>query len=99
MTLNPWWEIIQLKFCQHCLQSGFQVKWLTNETLQTIYGADRQVLNSAGGMSQLEKLLFMSKGIKAAKDAYMEVLKQCNKLENVKNHFITGDGEDILSVK
>ena len=46
-------------------------------------------------MLQLEKLLFMAKGIKAAKDAYMEVLKQRNKLENVKKHFITGDGEDI----
>lgn len=95
ITLNSWREIIQLNFVRHCLQSGFQIQLLTNETLQTIFGANGQLLNAAGNMSQLEKRLILSKTSEAAKNADIKLTRQRRKRENIKNHFLTADGEDI----
>ena len=95
LTLCSWREIIQLNFVRHCLQGGFQIQLLTNETLQEIFGADKRMLNSNGGLSHLEKRLYMSKGSEAAKEAHMDLTRRRDKRENIKNHFLTVDGESI----
>ena len=71
------------------------IQILTNPTLQTIFGADGAVLNGPGTMSQLEKRLFLSKTSEAARMAYVDLTKKRRMRNNVKNHFITTDGEDI----
>ena len=95
ITLNTWKEIVQLNFIRHCLQGGFQIQLLTNETLQEIFGADGQLLNALGGMSQLEKRLVMSKTSEASKSADKELTRQRRVRTNVKNYFLTADGDDI----
>jgi len=95
LTLKSWREIIQLNFVRHCLQGGFQIQLLTNETLQEIFGADGTSLNEYGSLSQLEKRLVMSKTSEAAKNADIDLTRQRRKRQNVKNHFLTSDGEDI----
>jgi hypothetical protein len=94
LSLTSWKEIIQLQFVRHCLQSGFQVQLMTNETLHDVFGA---ILSSAGsqGKSQLEKRLLMSKQSEASKAADRAMTKQRRTRNNVKNHFLTADGEDI----
>ena len=94
LNLTSWKEMIQLNFVRHCLQGGFQVQLMTNETLHDIFGA---ILNSSagGGMSQLEKRLFMSKQSGASKAADKAMTKQRRTRNNIKNHFLTADGEDI----
>lgn len=95
LTLGTWREIVQLNFVRHCLQGGFQIQLLTNETLQVMFGADGRILNANGGLSQLEKRLYLSKGSEAAKVAHIDLTRRRDKRENVKNHFLTADGEDI----
>lgn len=95
ITLNTWKEIVQLNFIRHCLQGGFQIQLLTNETLQAIFGADGQLLNAMGNMSQLEKRLVMSKTSEASKASDKELTRQRRVRNNVKNYFITADGDDI----
>jgi len=95
LTLGTWKEVVQLNFVRHCLQSGFQIQLLTNDTLQMMFGADGRILNANGGLSQLEKRLYMSKGSEAAKEAHIDLTRRRDKRENVKNHFLTADGEDI----
>ena len=95
LTLGSWREIIQLNFCRHCLQSGFQIQLLTNETLQAIFGADGQALNDYGGMSSLEKRLLLSKTSEAAKLADQKMTKKRAKRQNQKNHFLTVDDGDF----
>mmetsp|Transcript_17921 Transcript_17921/g.38960 ORF Transcript_17921/g.38960 Transcript_17921/m.38960 type:complete len:504 (-) Transcript_17921:1456-2967(-) len=95
LTLSTWREIVQLNFVRHCLQSGFQIQLLTNVTLQMIFSADGRVINASGGLSQLEKRLYMSKGSEAAKEAHIDLTRRRDKRENIKNHFLTADGEDI----
>lgn len=94
LTLGTWREIVQLNFVRHCLQSGFQIQLMTNETLQLMFGADSRMLNSAGGLSQLEKRLYMSKGSEAAKQAHVDLTRRRDKRENVKNHFLNVDGDE-----
>ncbi|KAL3788948.1 hypothetical protein HJC23_000232 [Cyclotella cryptica] len=91
LKLKSWKEIIQLNFVRHCLQGGFQVQLMTNETLHDIFGA---VLSSSAGMSQLEKRLFLSKQSGASKAADKAMTKQRRTRTNVKNHFLTADGDD-----
>mmetsp|Transcript_18127 Transcript_18127/g.26907 ORF Transcript_18127/g.26907 Transcript_18127/m.26907 type:complete len:474 (-) Transcript_18127:100-1521(-) len=95
LTLSTWKELIQLNFARHCLQGGFQVQLLTNPTLQAIFGADGHVINGSGTLSQLEKRLLMSKTSEAAKMAHVDMTKKRRVRNNVKNHFLTTDGEGI----
>ena len=93
VTLNSWQEIIKLNFVRHCLQGGFQIQLMTNETLQAIFGA---VFDGSGmPLNQLEKRMYMSKTSEAAKAADRAMTKQRRNRTNVKNHFLTADGEDI----
>ncbi|KAL7528332.1 hypothetical protein ACHAXR_003549 [Thalassiosira sp. AJA248-18] len=93
LTLNSWKEIIQLNFVRHCLQGGFQIQLMYNETLHGVFGATFDA--SGASLSQLEKRLFMSKTSEAAKAADKAMAKQRRTRTNVKNHFLTADGEDI----
>lgn len=95
LTLATWKDIVPLGFVRHCLQSGFQIQLLTNPTLQLIFGASHSINDFAGGLSQLEKRLVLSKTSEAAKMADMEMTKQRNKRRNIKNHFLTVDGDDF----
>jgi len=97
LTLQTWKEIVQLNFVRHCLQSGFQIQLLTNTTLQSMFGADGSILsmNKTGGMSQVEKRLILSKTSEASKLAAQDLRGRRDKRENIKNHFLTADGDDI----
>jgi hypothetical protein len=95
LTLNTWKEIVQLNFVRHCLQGGFQIQLITNDTLQKIFGADGQALNELGTMSQIEKRLILSKTSEAAKLADRKMTKNRDKREHIKNDFLTADGDDF----
>lgn len=95
ITLNSWREIIQLNFVRHCLQGGFQAQLLTNETLQLVFGANGQLLNERAGLSSVEKRLILSKTSEASKQADIDMTRQRRKRQNVKNHFLTADGDDL----
>lgn len=93
LKLSSWQEIIQLNFVRHCLQGGFQVQLMLNDTLHGVFGATFTA--SGTSLSQLEKRRFMSKTSEAAKAADKAMTKQRRTRTNVKNHFLTADGEDI----
>merc|ERR1712008_561102 len=93
LTLNSWKEIIRLNFIRHCLQGGFQIQLMYNETLHGVFGATFNA--SWVSLSQLEKRLILSKTSDAAKAADKAMTKQRRTRTNVKNHFLTADGEDI----
>ena len=95
LTLKSWREIVQLNFIRHCLQSGFQIQLMTNRTLQLIFGADGNTLNTNSTMSQLEKRLTLSKTSEASKAADQDMKKRRRSKQNKQNHFLTIDGEDI----
>ena len=95
LTLANWKEIIQLNFVRHCLQAGFQVQLMTNTTLQLIFGADSEVLQSKLSLSKLEKRQYMSKTSEASKQAYNERNKNRKSRINAQNHFIDADGENM----
>lgn len=97
VKLTSWKEIVQLNFIRHCLQGGFQIQMMMNETLHDIFGVDGSIISDATGMtmSQLEKRLTMSKTSDAAKKADKKMNKQRKTRTNVKNHFLTADGEDL----
>jgi len=93
LTLTSWKEIIQLNFVRHCLQGGFQIQLMTNDTLQGVFGATFEA--SGASLSQLDKRLFMSKTSEVSKAADKAMTKQRRTRTNVKNHFLTADGQDI----
>mmetsp|Transcript_22302 Transcript_22302/g.45703 ORF Transcript_22302/g.45703 Transcript_22302/m.45703 type:complete len:521 (+) Transcript_22302:139-1701(+) len=97
VKVTSWKEIVQLNFIRHCLQGGFQIQMMMNETLHEIFGVDGSIISDATGMamSQLEKRLTMSKTSDAAKKADKKMNRQRKTRTNVKNHFLTADGEDI----
>ena len=97
LKLSSWKGIIQLNFVRHCLQGGFQTQLMTNETLHSIFGAEGHIHwdGSGAALSQLEKRLTLSKTSEAAKAADKAMTKQRRTRTNVKNHFLTADGEDI----
>jgi hypothetical protein len=70
---------------------------LTNPTLQSIFGADADALNSMAGMSQLEKRLLLSKTSEVYKNADLQLNKDRKKRNNVKNHFLTADSENLYA--
>lgn len=93
LTLRTWREIVQLNFVRHCLQGGFQIQLMHNAALHGIFGATFAASGTA--LSQLEKRLYLSKTSDAAKAADRAMTKQRRTRTNVKNHFLTTDGEDI----
>ena len=96
-TLHTWRELIPLTFVRQSLQGGFQIQLLTNPTLQSIFGANANVLNAMAGMSQLEKRLLLSKTSEVSKNADQLLTKERNKRNNVKNHFLTADAENLYA--
>jgi hypothetical protein len=95
LELHSWKDIIALNFIRRCLQGGFQIQLLTNPTLQAMFGANGQTLNSNEGYSQLQKRLLLSKTSEAAKVKDLDRNKKRRNRNNVKNHFLTADGDDI----
>ena len=93
LVLNDWRHIIQLNFIRHCLQGGFQIQLMTNETLHFIFGADGKILNNANNsnLSQLEKRLIMSKTSEAAKIADINMTRRRRARTNAQNYFLTAD--------
>jgi hypothetical protein len=95
ITLTTWKEIVQINFIRHCLQGGFQIQLLNNETLQEMFGANGELLNANSSLTQLEKRLVLSKTSEASKAADKELTRQRRVRDNVKNYFLTADGDDI----
>jgi len=93
VRLSSWREIVQLGSVRHCLQGGFQIQLMTNETLREIFSATFEA--SGASLSQLEKRLFMSKTSEASKAADRAMARNRRARDNVKNHFLTTDGEEI----
>ena len=94
-SITTWRELVRVNFVRQSLQGGFQLQLLTNPTLQAILGVDASVLGISRSMSQVEKRLIMSKGSEAAKMAYMDMTKKRRVRTNVKNHFLTVDGDEL----
>jgi hypothetical protein len=87
-------DIIALNFMRQCLQGGLQIQLMTNPTLQAIFGADCQALNSSNmGYSQLEKRLILSKASEAAKVKDLDRNKKRRNRTNVKNLFLASDDD------
>lgn len=100
ITLDSWESIIQLNFIRHCLQGGFQIQLLTNTTLQDIFNVDNNIISKAfngnnNNLSSMEKRWFLSKNSEVSKENDMKLTKQRRNRNNVKNHFLTIDGDDI----
>lgn len=95
LELTKFGDIVALDFVKRCLQGGFQVQLLTNPTLQAIFGCDGAALGNSNGYSQLEKRLLLSKTSEASKMKDQDRHKGRNKRHNVKNHFLTADGDGI----
>jgi hypothetical protein len=94
LKLNSMKDIIALNFMRQCLQGGLQIQLMTNPTLQAIFGADCQALNSSNmGYSQLEKRLILSKASEAAKVKDLDRNKKRRNRTNVKNLFLASDDD------
>ena len=96
LELTTWKDIIALNATRRCLQGGFQIQLMTNPILQAIFGANGQALNNAnGGYSKLEKRLILSKTSEAYKAKDLERHKKQRNRSNMKNSFLTADGEEM----
>jgi hypothetical protein len=98
LELGTWKDVITLEYMKRCLQGGFQIQLLTNPTVQAMLGANGSALRGGrggGGYSQLEKRLLLSKTSEAAKAKDVDRHKGRDKRTNIKNHFLTADGEDL----
>lgn len=95
LELNKFGDIVAYEFIKRCLQGGFQVQLLTNPTLQAIFGCNGAVLGNSYGYSQLEKRLLLSKTSEASKLKDQDRHKGRKKRQNVKDHFLTADGDAI----
>ena len=95
LELTSWKDIIAVNAARRCLQGGFQIQLLTNPILQAIFGANASTLNAHGGYSQLEKRLLLSKTSEASKAKDLDRHKKRRDRNNVKNHFLMADGDDI----
>jgi len=92
LELNCWKYIVALNFIRRALQSAFQIQLFTNPTLQTIFGVDANVLNSANSQySQLEKRLFLSKTSEASKAKDLDRTNKRRNRTNAKNQFLAND--------
>jgi len=96
LSLTTWGDLVRLNFIRHCLQGGFQMQLLTNPSLQELFGIDaRALMGPNNGLSQLEKRLILSKTSEAAKAAHRDMTRKRRVRNNIKNHFLTADGEEI----
>jgi hypothetical protein len=95
LELTKFGDVVAYDFVKRCLQGGFQVQLLTNPTLQAIFGCDGAVLGHSNGYSQLEKRLLLSKTSEASKMKDQGRHKGRKKRQNVKDHFLTADGDAI----
>lgn len=95
LTLETWREVIQLNFIRHCLQGGFQIQLLCNATLHQVFGANGQLLSELANLSQLEKRMLLSKTSEASKAAHQKLTHDRKVRQNVKNHFLTSDGDEL----
>lgn len=95
LELTSFGDMVSYDFVKRCLQGGFQVQLLTNPTLQQIFGCDGAALGTQAGYSQLEKRLYLSKTSEASKSKDQDRYKRRDKRQNIKNHFLTTDGEDV----
>lgn len=92
LELTSWRDIIALNFMRRCLQGGLQIQLVTNPTLQAIFGADGQALNSSNmRYSQLEKRLLLSKTSEVAKAKDLDRNNKRKSRTNAKNLFLTSD--------
>jgi hypothetical protein len=97
LELTTWKDVISLEYMKRCLQGGFQVQLMSNPTLHYMLGANGEALRgtATNGYSQLEKRLLLSKTSEAAKSKDVQRHKGRDKRTNIKNHFLTADGDDI----
>jgi hypothetical protein len=94
LTLDSWKGIVRVNFVRHCLQGGFQAQLMTNVTLHAMFGS-ALTITSGSSLSQIEKRMYLSKTSEASKAADRVMAKQRRTRNNVKNHFLTSDGDDI----
>mmetsp|Transcript_3141 Transcript_3141/g.6782 ORF Transcript_3141/g.6782 Transcript_3141/m.6782 type:complete len:496 (-) Transcript_3141:3158-4645(-) len=93
LELTSFSDICALEYVKRCLQGGFQIQLLTNPALQAIFGCDGAALGNSSGYSQLEKRLLLSKTSEAAKLKDQDRQNGRKKRQNVKNLFLTADGD------
>ncbi|KAG7339650.1 interferon-related developmental regulator domain containing protein [Nitzschia inconspicua] len=95
LELTSWKDVIAVEFLRRCLQGGFQHQLMTNPILQNMLGANGAALQSTATYSQLEKRQLWSKNSEMAKEKDQQRNKGRDKRQNINNHFLTADGEDI----
>jgi hypothetical protein len=98
VTLSSWKTIIPLNFIRQSLQSGYQTQLLSNPVLQHYFNIQHSIYDNSSynnTMSQIEKRLLLSKSGETYKVADQDRRKKRDKRENIKNHFLTADGDDI----
>jgi Interferon-related developmental regulator (IFRD) len=95
LELTSWKDVIAIEFFRRCLQGGFQIQLMTNPIMQSMLGANGAALQSTVSYSQHEKRLLWSKNSEVAKEKDQQRHKGRDKRNNIKNHFLTADGEDV----
>ena len=97
LELSSWKEIIPLNCLRNILQSGFQTHLLSNPAIQQLFHVSVSLHDSKynSTMSQLEKRLLLSKNSETYKNADQDRRKKRDKRQNIKNHFLTADGDDL----
>jgi hypothetical protein len=97
LELSSWKEIVPLNCLRNILQSGFQTHLLSNPAIQQLFNIQVGLNDSKfnGTMSQIEKRLLLSKNSETYKNADQDRRKKRDKRQNIKNHFLTADGDDI----
>lgn len=97
LELSSWKEIVPLNCLRNILQSGFQTQLLSNPAIQQLFHIQIGLHDNkyAGTMSQLEKRLLLSKNSETYKNADQDRRKKRDKRQNIKNHFLTADGDDL----
>jgi hypothetical protein len=94
LELTTWKDIIAFEYIKRCLQGGLQIQLMTNPTIKEMLGAEGLAAHQET-YSQIEKRLLLSKTSEAAKAKDQHRHKGRDKRNNIKNHFLTADGEDI----
>ena len=97
LELSSWKEIIPLNCLRNILQSGFQTQLLSNPAIQQLFHVPIGLHDNKynGTMSQIEKRLLLSKNSETYKNADQDRRKNRDKRQNIKNHFLTADGDDL----
>jgi hypothetical protein len=97
LELSSWKKIVPLNCLRNILQSGFQTHLLSNPAIQQLFDVQVGLHDNkySGTMSQLEKRLLLSKNSETYKNADQDRRKKRDKRQNIKNHFLTADGDDL----